>query len=364
MLDRWLVSRLNTLAGEVREELEKYEIHRATRLIEDFVMEDLSNWYIRRSRKRFWTEELNEDKRAGYSTLHEALTTVARFAAPFAPFITDEIYRKAVDSDDSVHLADFPEMDGSLVDGALESSMGWCKELAEAGRRLRSRANIKTRQPLPRAIVVPRGEVTIAGLEPLLADEINVKSLETGKDLGDFQETAVRPNTRTLGPKFRRHAKAIAEAVEALDPSEAARMMARGSIKIKGPEGEVELGPEDIIVEHKADERYQITETADYAFVLDTEISDELLAEGMARELVRRMQQMRKEMDLEVDQMVRAVVECEPDLAGMAGTWIDYIKTEVRAADLELGGKATAGHVKEWDIDGRKVKISLEVVAR
>jgi isoleucyl-tRNA synthetase len=336
--------------------------------LEAFVLDDLSNWYIRRSRKRFWGEEMTTDKRSGYSTLHEALETVCKLSAPMMPFLTEEIYQKITVGEGgplSVHLTDWPEHHAYLLDDALETSMANCIKLAEAGRRLRATAGdkgIKTRQPLQRAVIVAKGTFTIAGLENILKEELNIKEVEFQDRLSTFQAVTVKPNHKSIGPRFKAKASAVAKAIEALTPEAAASMLEAGKILItvEGM-GQIELGTTDVLVERSAAGPYQVMETEGFAIVLDTTITEELKAEGLARELNRRVQQTRKEMGLNVDDNIRVCVQCPSALVSTLASWVIYLKGETRATSFELGVEPKGDKVEDWDLDDLKIKIGISV---
>jgi isoleucyl-tRNA synthetase len=365
-LDRWLISRLNRTVRAFTEEMDAYHFHRAARALVGFVMDDLSNWYIRRSRKRFWGEEMTPDKGSGYSTLRECLETVAKLAAPFVPFITEEVYLKVTAGEEnqgSVHLADWPTVDGDLVDDELERSMASCIEVAENGRRLRAMAGdkgIKTRQPLPRAIVVPKGDFCIEGLEGLLKEELNIKEVEVTDRLEEFQAATVRPNRKSIGPKFKAKAKAVAKAIEDLDPAEAADMLDKGKIEIEVDGEKLELGPDDVLVEREAAGPFKIRETKNFSLVLDTTITDELKAEGMARELNRRVQQVRKDMGLDVEQNIKVTLECSKDMKWTLYPWTEYLMTETRATSFDIGVEEVEGsRIETFTLDGEDVRFGI-----
>jgi isoleucyl-tRNA synthetase len=367
-LDRWLLSRLQRTIKEVTSEVEAYNFHRATRLLEAFVLDDLSNWYIRRSRKRFWGEEMTTDKRSGYSTLREALETVCKLSAPMMPFLTEEIYQKITAGEEvppSVHLTDWPEHHAYLMDEALETSMANCIKLAEAGRRLRATAGdkgIKNRQPLQRAIIVAKGEFTIAGLENILKEELNIKEVEFETRLSTFQAVTVKPNHKSIGPRFKAKASAIAKAIEALTPEAAATMLEAGKILVNvDGMGQIELSTTDVLVERSAAGPYQVMETEGFAIVLDTTITEELKAEGLARELNRRVQQTRKEMGLKIDDNIRVCVQCPPIVVSTLTSWVEYLKGETRATSFELGVEPKGDKVEDWDLEDLKIKIGISV---
>jgi len=368
-LDRWLLTRLANTIRTVTAELEVFNFHKASRVLEAFVMDDLSNWYIRRSRKRFWGEEMTPDKGSGYSTLRECLDAVALMAAPITPFISEEVHLKITAGEEgatSVHLCDWPKFDEALIDEGLEKAMANCIELAESGRRLRSTAGdkgIKTRQPLQRAILVPKGDFSIEGLEDILKEELNIKEVEMAEKLEMFQSVTLKPNHKVIGPRFKAKAKAVAEAIGKIEPDKAIAMLEEGVIKVDVAGETLELGRDDIILEWDATGPYQIKETKDFALVLDTTITDELKAEGLARDLNRRIQQVRKDMGLQVEEIIQVLVHCTEGLASTLEPWKYFLEAETRANPVKFvtdpGPLEASKKVETFKLDGEDVKIGI-----
>ncbi|HDS59891.1 MAG TPA: isoleucine--tRNA ligase [Thermoplasmatales archaeon] len=346
LLDRWVLSRLHSLIARVTEQIEAFDLHKAARDVEDFVVRDVSNWYIRNSRKRFWAEEETADKLAGYATIYEVLVTLCRLIAPFVPFISEKMYR-SLGAGESVHLADYPCSDAVLVDPHLETAMEQVRGIAETARALRAQKGVKLRYPLPRAVVV--ADVDLSSLAELLRNEINVKEVLFADSLDPYLTSVVKPNFSSLGPKFKGKAGEVAARIAAASPDEAKGL----TVTVDGREMVVEDG--DYHLEQREREGYVIGESGDAYVVLDIRQTPELIAEGFARELVRRVQEMRKEMNLDMEEQIVTSINIDPER--VAG-WEDYIRRETRSCHLSFD-EASGGFVKEWGIDGQTVAIGI-----
>ena len=313
VVDRWILSRLHTLIDSVRDEMENYHLTNAPRAIEAFV-DDLSNWYVRRSRDRFWGAEAGPDKQAAYSTLYEVLVTVAKLAAPFVPFLADELYRNLVCSLDaeappSVHLAEYPVADASLKDAQLETDMAFTREVISMGHAARNRSGIKTRQPL--------AELTIGGLSDaekaivnrlseLVYDELNVKAIVFTEELDAFAQVTLKPDFRVLGPKYGKGVQAIAKALATADAMQTkAALETAGSLEIEASGETYTVAASEIDVQTQNREGFFVEVDARKFVALSTELTDELVLEGLARELVNKIQNMRKDADFNVSDRIR-----------------------------------------------------------
>ena len=349
LLDRWIVSRLNNLIKDVREKIDSFELHKAARAVEDFVIRDVSNWYIRNSRRRFWTEEETVDKLAGYSTIYELLVTLSKLTAPFVPFISEKIYR-SLGAGESVHLCDYPVYDDSRTDGELERKMDKVRDITEMARSLRAKRGIKLRYPLSKAVIV--SDEDISDLADILREEINVKEVEFSDSTAPFMESVVKPNYAALGPKFKDKSGEAASIISRLSPDNV-----RGAkIEIGGEEYEVSDG--DYVLEQKEKEGFAIVESNGEHVVLCTEQTPELIAEGFSREIVRRVQEMRKDMDLDMEDVIETSIDID---GGRVKGREDYIKSETRSAKLSFG-TAYGDMVKEWNIDGERITIGVKKV--
>ena len=352
ILDRWMLSRLHSVTGEVQAYIEQFELHKAARLIEDFVVNDISNWYIRNSRKRFWLEEENPDKLAGYMTIYEVLETLSRLVAPFVPFISEHIYRNlkqhfaAGVEPESVHLCDYPIRAEHLVDATLEAQMAQAREITEVARSLRAQHDIKLRYPLATAVII--GD-DLSDLASLLKNEVNVKEIAFEDSLEPYLQCVAKPNFSVLGPKLKDRVNEVATVIENTSPGE----LPGTTVDLDGDT--YTIVEDDFTVQEQERQGYAIETIGDVHVVLSLEQTDALLAEGFARELVRRIQEMRKELDLDMEERIATTVGI--DGSRIKG-WTDYIKTETRSDELVLGS-VNGDLTREWNIDGETISIGI-----
>jgi isoleucyl-tRNA synthetase len=364
-MDRWITSRLQGTITAVREELDNYDTTAAGRSIATFV-DDLSNWYVRRSRRRFWKsgEESDEDAGAAFLTLHESLSTVAKLLAPFTPFVADEIYANLDGAEPSVHLCSFPEANEALVDRELEFDMAVARRTVELGRAARSQAKIKVRQPLREAAVVAneRERAAIARLEDQVLDELNVKGISYVGEAEELAQYEVKPNYRALGPRFGSRMREATAAVEALDPSAVAAALDRGeAVHVNVGGREEALGGEDLSLVMLPREGYQLERQANHAVALKLDLDDELLEEGAAREVVHAVQNARKGAGLQVEDRIELGLSGDDRLLEVVRQHADYVAGETLASRLDLDGAVVgAAHVETTRIDGSELAIALK----
>jgi len=343
LLDRWIVSRLNTLTADVRTDLDRYDFAAASRRIERYVVDELSNWYIRRNRRRFWKSGTDSDKRAAYHTLWTCLTTLARLMAPMTPFLAESIYQNLVRSNDatapeSVHLTEYPVCDATLVDADLERAVEAAIRVVELGRAARSGANLKVRQPLARVLVKTPTLELGRGLERLrdqVLEELNVKRLEIVDSAGDLVSYSVLPNLPVLGPKYGRRMPAIRAALLKLDPEEIAlRALAGGSVEVQLDGETALLTPEELLI--KESERPGLATAAEggYVVALDTELTPELFYEGLVRDFVRQVQNGRKLAGLEINDRIAVGYQGSGDLREALARFDDYARAETLADSI------------------------------
>lgn len=357
-IDRWILSELYSLVKKVDALYADYEPTRATRAIADFVQENLSNWYVRLSRRRFWkTEGDKKDKIAAYQTLYECLLTVAKLSAPIAPFYMDRLYRDLNEITrkevwGSVHLTDFPEVDEALIDSALERKMARAQKISSLALSLRKKEMIKVRQPLQR-IMVPvldaqmRDE--ILEVADLIKSEINVKAVEMIDDASGILVKRIKPNFRKLGPRFGRDMKEMVKAINALNEKDIAILEKEGKIAVSlnGKEEEVHLEEVEIISEDI--EGWGVASSGDLTVALDVDITDELKNEGIARELVNRIQNLRKDSNLEVTDRIDLQIERNHQIEDAIKNNLDYIKSETLSETLDLVNTVEKGVEVEFD---------------
>ena len=354
-LDSWLLSRLNTTIGEVRKNLDSFDIHKATKAIEVFI-DELSNWYLRRSRRRFWKEEVNEDKISAYTSLYIALKELSKLMAPFTPFFAEYMYSNLWGEKESVHLEDYPKMCEEMVNKELEEEMNIAIRIAEAGRRARQLANIKLRQPLASMTIVAdeKFHLAIEKFLDVLKEEVNVKDIKIKSSASSMVSVEIKPNYRVLGPKLKGDMKKVLKALEKIPDEEIAKKIKEG-IEVVG----YVLGEEDInIVEKPAQGILAVeVEGLPIAVYLDTNITEELRLEGLAREIVRRIQAMRKEMDLQYAQKIRAFYVGDEELKKAINEFKNYIMRETQSVELKEGEEK--GYAKEWNIEGMRIKLVI-----
>jgi isoleucyl-tRNA synthetase len=313
LMDRWLISRLHSLIKYVDGELSAYEVTRSARAIQDFVIDDLSNWYVRRSRRRFWRHELGDDKISAYCTLYEALVAVSKISAPYLPFVAEEIYRQMVvpvapEEPPSVHLADFPEADGASIDCDLEAAMDEVMRSVSLVRAARNRARIKVKQPLGSVRIKLGGRVDadlLAALMEHLKEEINVKEVVLAEDLSEYVAYEVVPKFDVLGPRLGGRVKALKQALDRLETGSILDLEGGATIEV-ALEGEpVSVGPEDVTVRRTEREGYLFESDGRTSILLDSTVTPELLAEGCAREIVSGIQNLRKKSGFDVTDSIR-----------------------------------------------------------
>ena len=364
-LDKWIISRFNNITKEVEEQIKYFRIHKAARIIEEFVIEDFSNWYLRRSRKRFWTEEKTKDKIAGYSTIYEIFMGLSKILAPFIPFISEEIYQniKTNNMPQSIHLCDYVKTNEKYIDNNLETGMKEIRQLVEAGRALRSKIKIKVRYPLNKAILVcdKKTEDSLIDLLELLKEEINVKKISFERNSEKLIDKIVKPNHSTLGPKYKDKAKIIVEEIEKKDSKKLYETLKKEKeIKIMINKKEVTLSLEDFKIIEKVKDNIAKAYIEDIHLYLDTNLTYDLQAEGFSREIVRRIQSMRKELDLHVEDNIKTEISVEKQKQKMLEDWKDYIKEETRAEHIKFVENPKGDLIKNWNIDNNKIKISIK----
>ena len=362
VMDRWVFSRLNTMVRTVDDCLGNYRVTEAAKAVQSFV-EELSNWYVRRSRSRFWAKGMEQDKVDAYLTLYTALVTTVKAAAPMVPFITESIYRNLVCSVDgsapiSVHLADFPTVDEALIDTQLEENMEIVLEVVTLGRAARNAANIKNRQPVANMFV--KAEHTLpAFFVEIIEDELNVKAVTFRDDMSDFLAYHVKPNFRVLGAKVGKQMSAVKKALEESDGAAVKDALAGGGIyTLHLADGDVTVTSEDVEVTVSQQEGYNCQSYGGVTVALETTLTEELLEEGFVREIISKVQTMRKECGLEVTDHIAL------DLAGNAKLTAIAAKNEAFIREITLADSvsydAPAGTSKEWNINGEKLTISIK----
>lgn len=336
-IDRWILSCLNTLIKKVTAELENYDPTRAGRLIDAFVNNDLSNWYVRLNRKRFWGKEMSDDKRSAYETLYTCLMTVSRLLAPFAPFYSDQLYRDLGGEKDSVHLDAYPTADEALIDADLEARMEMAQQITSMILALRRKVNIKVRQPLQSIMIPATAEQKrhIEAVKDLILNEVNVKELNFVEGAGILVKK-VKCNFRTMGKKFGKLMKGVAAQMSGLSQEQIADLENKGTIAIQvdGQNLDVELADVEIISEDIPG--WLVANEGSLTVALEVELTDELKQEGMAREIINRVQNIRKDSGLEITDRIHIVLAPNAEIEQAVKGFGDYIKTQVLADDITI----------------------------
>ena len=366
-LDRWLLSELNVLVRDVTEAYENYDVTNATRPIEAFV-EKLSTWYLRRSRRRFWKSESDSDKQAAYSTLYTALVTVSKLLAPAMPFLADELYQNLVRSVDttapeSVHLAKWPEVLPEMIDESLNSDMALVMKFVSLGHSARQKANRKVRQPLAE-VAFSVGNVNerraVEKYADLFMDELNVKHVRLLDAATEAVSHTVKPLPKQLGQKYGNKFPPLQKAILAMNPEDVAKTLMSGQpLKVTLDGTEYSILSEEVEVKARAKEGFAVAEEGPYVAALVTELTPELVQEGLAREFVRRVQDLRKSAELDVADRIELFVEATASLRSAVEAHKDYITTETLAANLQFGSLPSEASVAEDSFDGETVRVGL-----
>ncbi len=368
-MDRWILSRLNSLIRDATFALDHYDLTRAARRVQEFVIEDLSNWYVRRSRRRFWQSGESQDKTSAYLTLWECLVVVCKLVAPYTPFIAEELYQELCAKVDpqlpqSVHLTDFPPAEEKHVDQGLEQKMDNLRRVVELGRAARSRAQIKIRQPLGEMLVaLPQSEQAqdVRSLSDLISDELNVKKVSLWDSNLELTELAAKPDFGKLGPKWGGKANQVAAAIKSLSQVQLRKFKEEGRLTLDLDGTRVELQPEDAHISESEKHGWTVESDNGYRVALATVLTEELKNEGFARELVNKIQNMRKSAGFQVMDRIRAKMETTDRLKQAIKAFEEYVKKETLASELHFG-PAKGEYSQEWDINGEKAKISVERV--
>ena len=364
VMDKWLLSRLNTVIETVDNNLANYRIPETARALQDFV-DEMSNWYVRRSRERFWGKDMPQDKINAYMTLYTALVTISKCAAPMIPFMTEDIYQNLVrsvdkDAPESIHLCDFPVAEQSYIDKELEDNMEKVLEIVVMGRACRNASNIKNRQPIGKMFVKSDYELSDFYKE-IIADELNVKEVEFTDDVRAFTSYTFKPQLKTVGPKYGKMLGKIKIALAEINGNEAMDILkSEGELKFDFDGNEVILGEEDLLIDMTQAEGYVSESNNKLTVVLDINLTDELIEEGFVREIISKIQTMRKEADFEVMDKIVVYAKDNDKIISVMNNNADEIKTEVLADDIVIG--ETGDYSKEWNINGETVTLGVRKV--
>jgi isoleucyl-tRNA synthetase len=371
LLDRWVLARLSQVVDRVTDCLENYDAYSATLTVESF-LEDLTNWYVRRSRRRFWKSEHDADKNVAYATLYQVLTTLCRLLAPIVPFVTEVMYQNLVrsvdaDSPESVHHADWPKADSTALDEELLAQMMLARQVVALGHSARNSQNVKLRQPLASALIhLESGTGALGGeLLDLVRDELNVKQVIFVDDASDLVTFRLLPDNKVLGPRLGKRFPALRAALAAQDPLAVVQALRAGlSLQLEVEGEEEELTPDEVLVREEPREGLAVASERDITVGVDVVITPELVAEGLAREVVRRIQNLRKEAGFNLDDRIVTIYQAEGDLAEAIESWRDLIAAETLSVELKVGTPEEEGgaRVGEDQVEGSLLRLSVRQV--
>ena len=362
VMDKWLLSKLNSVVKAVDDSLGNYKIPEAARALQEFV-DDMSNWYVRRSRERFWANGMPQDKVNAYMTLYTALVTIAKAAAPMIPFMTEDIYQNLVRSIDktapeSIHLCDFPEVNEAWIDKSLEADMDLVLQVVVQGRACRNAANIKNRQPIGQMYIKAGFELP-EFFKEIIADELNVKTVDFTDDVSAFTSYSFKPQLRTVGPKYGKKLGQIKNYLSSVDGNKAmSELKANGQLTFDADGEQIVLLEEDLLIDAAQTEGYVSDTDREVTVVLDTNLTPELIEEGFVRELISKIQTMRKEADFEVMDHIKVSMSGNEKLEAIAKVNENILKAEVLAEAIFYD--CAEGYTKEWHINGEQVTLGVE----
>ena len=368
-IDRWILSVRNSLVKRVNDYLERYDLTRAARDISNFVIEDLSNWFVRRSRRRFWKSEMALDKLSAYQTLYETLMTVVKLIAPYTPFVAEEMYQNLnsiqKENSESVHLTYYPspkQAEYQFVDLELEDRMALARRIVSLARALRSEVGTKVRQPLSQLLVVtksPRQRQTIETMTPIIKNEINVKNVVALIDASELVVQRAKPNFKSLGPKFGKNVNKIAEIIQKLSENQINQLKTTGELTLRLENQEVRLTEEDVNIFRQNREGLAVTSEGDLTIALDIRLNEELIEEGLAREFVNRVQNMRKEAGFEVLDRIRIYYKGTDKVDKAIQNQAEYIRNET-LSEFISNQYQPGEFAKQWHINQELVDIAIE----
>lgn len=366
-IDRWILSELNSLIKRYTEFMEAYDVTKAAKAVSEFTIDQLSNWYVRRNRRRFWKSEKGKDKTAAYQTLYECLIAVAKLSAPFAPFISEELFRNLnnvakLESTESVHLSLIPAVEERVINTELEAKMERAEKIVMLVRAMRMKSNLKVRQPLKR-IILPisnqKERRAVEQMEDVILEEINVKAIEFVTDESGIVKKKAKANFKSIGPKFGKSVKSVGERIKELTGVEIADLESSGSLELQINGSFFTIGVDDIEIIREDIQGWLVESDNGLTVALDIELTDELLAEGLAREFVNRVQNMRKDAGFDVTDRIAIYYRASAKLMIALHRMSEYIKAETLA--VELSDEPKSGeHSATQDINGEAAEITIE----
>ena len=361
VMDKWIISKLNTLVKEVAEKLDKYDITGAALQIEDFT-DELSNWYVRRNRERFWSQELNDEKIGAYVTLYNVLVTLCKISAPFVPFVTDEIYQNLVvnldkNAPESVHLCLWPEEDETLIDTKLEEEMGLAYKIVKLGRSARNSVNIKNRQPLSKMLI--SADTLPEYYADIVKDELNVKEIELGAEMSDYVNFEIKPNLPVLGKQYGKLIPKIKEEISKKNQMDLANKVKQGKVEYIDIDGtEIGLDQDNLLVTMQGKDGFAFSGEGEIGVVLDTKITPELAEEGILREVLSKVQNMRKESGFEVLDRINIYVAENEKIEKVIKKFEETIKHDTLANNI-FYNKEEVTYI-DTNINGENLKVKVE----
>lgn len=362
-IDRWIISRMNSLVKYVKENFEIFELTKVVRAIQSFVVDEVSNWYVRRSRNRFWAPEMDASKQAVYLTLYEILLTVAKLMAPFAPFISEEIYQNLTHNQElTVHLTDYPTCDEMLINKELEEHMALVMDIVSLGRACRNKVQIKVRQPLNQVLVDGRRREMLEPMENLVKEELNIKNVHYIDNLDEYVNYQVKPNFPVLGPKYGKMIKSISQALNQANPAELVRTVREeGVLTLEVQNQKIPLTEEDLDIRVQERAGFTVEMNSENFVILDTELNDELISEGLTREMISKIQTMRKNAGFEIMDQIEVEYVSDLDVVNAVEKHLEYIKEETLALELTRSVEPSSDFT-EWDINGHQtfIKVGLQ----
>ena len=354
LIDKWLLSKYNKLVKDVTDAYEKYDLNEVVKLITPFVSEDLSNWYIRRNRNRFWASELDNSKKSVYMTTYEVLTGLCKLCAPIIPFVTEEIYRNLT-GEESVHLSDFPKYDKTFINEEIETRMDLVRDLISTGRFVREEAKIKVRQPLSEALIDGKSKNILGDLVTLINEELNVKKVTFVDNLREYMNFNVKPNFKVVGKMLGSNIKAYGDILSTLNEQDINTLLNGDNIKITLNTEELEVTPEMVDIRIESKSGFNVGMQNNNFIILNTELTDDLLLEGLAREIISKVQNMRKEQGFEIENRIKLYYDGDEDILKAFKEYASYIKDETLAVVYEQKKVNT-----ELNINDHKCYIEIE----
>ncbi len=367
-IDRWILSRLNSLVDEYEKLMDSYEITKAARAVSSFTVDQLSNWYVRRCRRRFWKSEMNESKLAAYQTLYECLETICKLTSPFIPFLSEEIYQNlnsvtGKESNESIHLSEYPKV--GKTDKELELKMDVAQRVVYLTRAMRAKENLKVRQPLKKIMVAIEAGMreALALMKDVILDEVNIKELVILEDDSEIVHKSAKANFKSIGPRFGKQVKQVAVAITALSKIEISKLEAGDEIPLLIDDSELTITKEDIIVVSSEIKGWAVESDGTVTVALDKELDVQLIAEGLAREFVNRVQNMRKDAGFEVTDKIKIYYSGSELIIDAVEAFNQYISNETLAECLERNGNETKGFKQDWEIGEQTCSINIKKIS-